>query len=75
MTRQKSMPQPTADFLPEPGAERANRMVPLDVRDHYLRQGEHIAEALVAVSDLMRAAAARLRAGTAGVHRPSTRLR
>jgi hypothetical protein len=30
---------------------------------------------VVAVSDLMRAAAARLRAGTAGVHRPSTRLR
>lgn len=67
----------SGDFQTEPGAERADLLVPPDVADHYFRQGERIADAVMALTDLARSAMTRLRNGRSGesVHQPFTRLR
>ena len=48
------------DFPIEPGSERADRLVPPAAAEHYLRQGERVADAIMAVHGFFRCAMSRL---------------
>jgi hypothetical protein len=65
------------DFAAERGSERAGRLVPPDVANHYLRQGERIADAVMAINDFVRRVMAGARKNTPGGvgHRPAAPAR
>ena len=62
------------DFPAESGSGRADRLVPPEMAAHYLRQGERIADAIMAVHGFARRLMARLRRAGDG-QAPAARLR
>ena len=56
------------EFSVESGSERADRLVRPEAAAHYMRQGERLAAAVMAVTSLVRRIAARLHSGaSAGI--------
>lgn len=64
------------DLPSKKGAGRANRLVRADDAEHYLRQGERIADAVTALVDAARRATPRLRSGkrSGAIHTRTLRL-
>ena len=74
LQRSFGTPSGASDFPAERGSERADRLVPPETAAHYLRQGERIADAIMAVHGLARRLMARFRrAGDGGA--PVARIR
>ena len=75
MQRSFEPPHLSGDFSSEHGSERADRLVPPETAAHYLRQGECVAEAIMALNDFVRRVMARTRGGGESVRQPFTRAR
>lgn len=74
MLMQRSFGTSSGSADAESRSERADRLVPCQTAAHYLRQGERIADAIMAVHGFARRVMARLRR-TGGGQAPVARIR